>query len=582
MYTEFFGLNEKPFSITPDPRYLYLSRRHADALAHLIYGISESGGFIQLTGEVGTGKTTLIRSVLEQLPDKAEIALILNPPLSSGEFLENICEELRVSTEPGSTPRELIGALNAHLLKAHAEGRRVVLIVDEAQTLGSELLEQVRLLTNLETPKQKLLQIILIGQPELRDILKRPEMRQLAQRVTGRYHLEPLSGVETAQYVRHRLRVAGCQAAIFSEGALRALYRRSKGIPRLVNVIADRALLAAYTRDRTRVDAALVRRAAAEVFGQRAFPFSLPRASFSLPWAAAAAAAAGVGLAAVIVGALMLFGPAAPSHAPGAQAPAPSAVERTAVGTPAGPISRGVISETRIGAGTARAVLPGNGSALEEPEAGEESDSSGIPELLADPAARTDIDSAFSELFALWEASYDASRGEPCSQAAEQGLRCLFRPQGSIGALRHLNRPAILTLVDPEGGTHEVVITKLGYDEAALIAGEAKVRVRLSELTHYWYGDHLFLWQPPAMSATVSPGMQNETVAWVRESLARLRGDEPQGPHSPYYDARLEAEVRSYQRERMLTVDGIVGEMTQLALTSDLGEPASPTLRGDY
>ena len=193
MYTQFFGLTEKPFSITPDPRYLYMSARHADALAHLIYGISESGGFIQLTGEVGTGKTTLIRSLLEQLPEKAEIALILNPQLSTREFLQVICEELGTPTPNDESVKARIDALNAHLLDRHAAGKRVVLIVDEAQTLSPELLEQVRLLTNLETPKQKLLQIILIGQPELRDLLGRPEMRQIAQRVTGRYHLEPLT-----------------------------------------------------------------------------------------------------------------------------------------------------------------------------------------------------------------------------------------------------------------------------------------------------------------------------------------------------------------------------------------------------
>src|SRR5690606_33174105 len=324
VYTEFFGLNEKPFSITPDPRYLYLSRRHADALAHLIYGISESGGFIQLTGEVGTGKTTLIRCLLEQLPEKAEIALILNPQLSSRDFLENICEELRVPYPSEASARELIAALNGYLLEAHAEGRRIVLIVDEAQTLGPELLEQVRLLTNLETPTQKLLQIILIGQPELRDLLKRPEMRQIAQRVTGRYHLEPLSRAETAQYVQHRLRVAGCQTAIFSEGAIRELYRRSKGIPRLINVVADRALLAGYTRDRTRIDAGLVRSAAAEVFGKRFLPFSWP-------WAAAAVSAA---CAATALGVLVLWGGEAPGR-PAAETPAASVIERTAVGAPA-------------------------------------------------------------------------------------------------------------------------------------------------------------------------------------------------------------------------------------------------------
>ena len=211
MYADFFGLNEKPFSITPDPRYLYLSPRHADALAHLLYGISESGGFIQLTGEVGTGKTTLIRSVLEQLPAKAEVALILNPRLSPEELLQSICEELRIALPEDRSAKALVDTLNAELLRANAEGRRIVLIIDEAQTLRPELIEQVRLLTNLETPKQKLLQIILIGQPELREMLGRPEMRQVAQRVTGRYHLEPLSAQETAAYVRHRLRVAGAQ-----------------------------------------------------------------------------------------------------------------------------------------------------------------------------------------------------------------------------------------------------------------------------------------------------------------------------------------------------------------------------------
>ena len=267
MYTEFFGLSEKPFSITPDPRYLYMSARHADALAHLMYGISESGGFIQLTGEVGTGKTTLIRSLLEQLPAKAEIALILNPQLSRKEFLQVICEELGVLKPQEDSVKAAINALNAHLFKVHAGDRRVVLIVDEAQTLSPEVLEQVRLLTNLETARQKLLQIILIGQPELRELLDRPEMRQLAQRVTGRYHLEPLSRQDTAAYVHHRMRVAGAQSDVFKGSAIRQLYRSSRGIPRLINVVADRALLAAYTEDKRTVDGRLVKRAAREVFG---------------------------------------------------------------------------------------------------------------------------------------------------------------------------------------------------------------------------------------------------------------------------------------------------------------------------
>ena len=202
MYLSFFGLAEKPFAITPDPRYLYLSGRHADALAHLIYGITEAGGFIQLTGEVGTGKTTTIRSLLARVPQDAEIALIINPKMSPLEFLQTICEELGIGvpdTAEGNA-RELVGILNRYLLRAHAEGRRVVLVVDEAQNLAPTVLEQVRLLTNLETETQKLLQIILIGQPELRELLSRTELRHLAQRITGRYHLDPLSREEAAYF----------------------------------------------------------------------------------------------------------------------------------------------------------------------------------------------------------------------------------------------------------------------------------------------------------------------------------------------------------------------------------------------
>src|SRR5579871_6033462 len=278
MYLTFFGLAEKPFAITPDPRYLYLSARHADALAHLVYGINEAGGFIQLTGEVGTGKTTTIRSLLARAPKNAEIALILNPRLSPGEFLRTLCEELGlgVGDSDDSNIKELVDVLNRHLLHMHAKGRRVVLIVDEAQDLSPEVLEQIRLLTNLETETQKLLQIILIGQPELRSLIARQDLRQLAQRVTGRYHLDPLSRDETAAYVRHRLRVAGATADIFSRAALREVYRVSGGIPRVINVISDRALLGAYTLDRHRVTAGLVRRAGAEVFGQQLTPRWLP------------------------------------------------------------------------------------------------------------------------------------------------------------------------------------------------------------------------------------------------------------------------------------------------------------------
>ncbi len=290
MYLSFFGLNEKPFAITPDPRYLYLSERHAEALAHLLYGINEAGGFVQLTGEVGTGKTTIVRSLLAQTPKNAEIALILNPRMTAPEFLLTICEELGIGVPDSAAGslKDLVDILSEYLLRAHAAGKRVVLVVDEAQNLSPEVLEQVRLLTNLETNTQKLLQIILIGQPELRELLSRNELRQLAQRITGRYHLNPLSREETAAYVRHRLRVAGATTDIFTPTALHEAFRLSQGVPRVINVICDRALLGAYSLDRHRVTAPLVRSAAAEVFGRRFTPHWLP-------WALTAAARGAAG-----------------------------------------------------------------------------------------------------------------------------------------------------------------------------------------------------------------------------------------------------------------------------------------------
>jgi len=269
MYESFFGLTEPPFSITPDPRYLYPSSRHVEAIGHLFYGVSAAGGFIQLTGEVGTGKTTVIRSLLAREPTDVDIALILNPRLSVTEFLQTICEELGVTLTPESktSVKALVDALTTRLLEAHAAGRRVAVLIDEAHMLERDVLEQVRLLTNIETSTRKLLQIILIGQPELRELLAREDMRQVAQRITGRIHLDPLSEDETAAYVRYRLRVAGATQEIFTPRALRELHRLAGGLPRLVNVIADRAMLGTYAKDCHEVTPILVRAAAAEVAG---------------------------------------------------------------------------------------------------------------------------------------------------------------------------------------------------------------------------------------------------------------------------------------------------------------------------
>ena len=270
MYAAYFGLKEPPFSITPDPRYLYMTERHREALAHLLYGVGEGGGFVQLTGEVGTGKTTLCRCLLEQLPAHVDVALILNPRVTSHELLAAVCDELSVSYPSGTTSvKDLVDLLYRYLLDAHARGRRTVLIVDEAQDLPADVLEQIRLLTNLETTRDKLLQIVLIGQPELLELLGREDMRQLAQRITARYHLRPFTYEETRAYVRHRLNVAGRSRGLFTEAAVKRVHRESGGVPRLVNVICDRALLGAYALERTHVDERTVSRASAEVRGQR-------------------------------------------------------------------------------------------------------------------------------------------------------------------------------------------------------------------------------------------------------------------------------------------------------------------------
>ncbi len=555
MYIEFFGLNEKPFAITPDPRYLYMSARHTDALAHLVYGISESGGFIQLTGEVGTGKTTLIRSLLEQLPEKADIALILSPQLTTLEFLQTIAEELGCLLPQQPTVKALIDALNGHLLRVHSEGRRVVLIVDEAQTLSPELLEQVRLLTNLETAKQKLLQIILIGQPELRDLLDRPDMRQIAQRITGRYHLEPLDADDTATYVGHRMRVAGALRDVFSKSAMRGLYRRARGIPRLINVIADRALLAAYTQDRHTVDRKLVARAAAEVFGTR---------HGGHRWWWTVTAAVGVALFAFATTNLW-HAPAEPTQSISESSPPVS--DTPAVDAPASDIIVATTNATAEAPTVAAAETP----ARSRPAT--------LRELLTEPDFPLTADEAIGTLLTLWGGQYDAARREPCKQAAEQGLRCLLQSRGSLGELKRVNWPTIVSLVADDGAQHPVVIAALHHDTAQIVAHGKTFDLSLADLGLNWYGDHLLLWRPgSAPTKDLAPGMDDVGVLWLRGMLARIDGLDPPVDASTLYDTALARRVKTYQRARQLTVDGIVGDRTLIAMLADLKLPDTPLL----
>ncbi|MGI9225408.1 MAG: AAA family ATPase [Woeseiaceae bacterium] len=553
MYTSFFGLNEKPFAITPDPRYLFMSERHGEALAHLVYGVTESGGFIQLTGEVGTGKTTLVRTVLQnRLPDNADVAVVLNPRLSTLEFLETICEELGIlRPEYKGSIKALVDALNKQLLHAYAEGRRVILVVDEAQNLSRDVLEQVRLLTNLETSKQKLLQIILIGQPELRDLLSRDDLRQLAQRITGRYHLEPLTRDETAAYIEHRLRVAGALGEVFDAGAKREVFRLTDGVPRLINVICDRALLGAYSRERRRVNRRLIRRAAAEIKG---IPYAVPWLRWALPVIAA--------VAVVIIGAS--FWSLLDARRTSPTSPPPQATDTNRDET-----AQSAIEEVSVVAVPAPETAP-------EPEPEPEPEPT-LDEQLILAEGLTRLDSAFAVLFEIWGLEY--SGGEACAQASNSGYACLIN-RGSWSSLRQLDRPAILALTDSRGNSHRVVLTALLGDQVELSIAGVSVTHPFMSVTDKWFGQYVLLWKPPnGQSFALGPGSLDENVVWLRQSLATIDERYRADPlDSNVFDSSLEQRVREFQRDHRLDVDGLVGRQTQIIINSLLAPDDTPRL----
>jgi general secretion pathway protein A len=547
MYTSFFGLAEKPFAITPDPRYLYLSERHAEALAHLLYGINESGGFIQLTGEVGTGKTTVVRTLLSRVPHHADVAVILNPRVTPVEFLLTICEELglAIAEADRDSVKQMVDALNRRLLNAHAEGRRIIVLVDEAQNLSIDVLEQVRLLTNLETPTQKLLQIILIGQPELRELLDRTDLRQLAQRITGRYHLMPLSREETKGYVRHRLRVAGATEEIFTAGALSELHRLSLGIPRVINVACDRALLGAYTQETKKITASLVRQAAGEVYGRRFFPIWLG-------WVVGS-------LAAVAFAGTLFLGWQFWRH----QSPVLSASRAI---KSAAAIHAAAPSPAAVAPRAAPAVAPAPAPKL-----------ASVNALLQANEANTTDAAAFRRLLALWGTALSDDR-DPCGQAAKAGLACLDQ-RGSWTQVKTLNRPAILTLTDDRGQRHRVVLSSLDDKSATLNLGEHNEKVSIDDLSRDWFGEFTVVWKPKtSRTRLLSLGMQGDEVRWLRRSLNALGGVSSDPEHADVYDQELAIAVQNFQREHRLNVDGIAGVQTQVVLDTALADPNSPLL----
>lgn len=564
MYYDFFGFREPPFSIAPDPRYLYLSERHKEALAHLMYGIQGQGGFIVITGEVGTGKTTVSRCFIENVPDNVDIALILNPRLSARELLSSICDELEIPHPVGSSIKKLVDLINADLLKAHGAGRHKVLMIDEAQNLSADVLEQLRLLTNLETAEKKLLQIVLLGQPELQELLARPELRQLNQRVTARYHLDALGRDELPGYLRYRLGVAGLRADIFSPGAIKKLFKASDGIPRLINLISDRALLGAYAEGEHVITAAHIRTAAKEVNGGHA-PAARPMtAGTNKPRYLALAAS----ILVAVVGTAWLFErwqvdandstePASVEADVDTSDPVGGRVERIVQETPPAPVDLERSSETES-----------------EPEP--------APDFGFESHSQSRA-GAFRDLFELWGREYEpADNPDPCIYARIRGLSCLAR-QGARRSLEVLNRPAVLELRNNEGQRRYVTIQHLEGDQVVLaMAGNSRV-VAFDSIEPYWFGDFTVLWQlPPYMDDSEDNTDGDTEQLWLSSRMMELADLHADGRQESDQVKRMETreQVRWYQRQKGLTVDGIAGAMTVIQINNDLNESGprlSPT-----
>ncbi|MEO6352797.1 MAG: AAA family ATPase [Burkholderiaceae bacterium] len=535
MYTQFFNLQQAPFSIAPDPRYLFMSEQHREALAHLLYGVGSGGGFVLLTGEIGAGKTTVCRCLLEQIPANCNVAYIFNPKLSVAELLQTVCSEFGIDLPQAgdaTSVKNYVDALNAYLLAAHAEGRHNVLIIDEAQSLSSDVLEQLRLLTNLETSQSKLLQIILIGKPELRSMLARPELEQLAQRVIARYHLGPLTAPDTALYILHRLAVAGMLAAtVFPVPQMRQIHRLTLGVPRRINLLCDRALLGAYAENKHTVDRAIVRQAAREVFGDAASTQAVTTPSAFSP-ALLRLLTAGVIVAALALG---------------------WNLEQDRRNDPVKPSS-------------AKASLraPGNPA----PTAAATATTTASPALLTADAGWPDRQHAYRQLAQLW--GFALPEGPPCQAVLQQHVACYVANGIGLAALAQLDRPAILTLQDhskTNASTYYALLTGLSASSATLRTGDASKTVPLADLEAQFNGQLVTFWRTPTTrditGLAFGPGTQGTEVDWIAARLGQPIGQ----PFNP----ALTQQVQQFQRAHGLDADGMVGPMTFMILNRAAG-----------
>ncbi|WP_341892989.1 AAA family ATPase [Variovorax sp. YR752] len=535
MYARFFGLRQQPFSIAPDPRYLYMSERHREALAHLLYGVTGGGGFVLLTGEIGAGKTTVCRCFLEQIPKRCNVAYIFNPKQTVTELLRSVCDEFRIPRRPeGATVKDYVDSLNEFLLQTHSVGQSNVLIIDEAQNLSADVLEQLRLLTNLETHERKLLQIILIGQPELRTMLARPELEQLAQRVIARFHLEALTPKETVRYIRHRLAVAGMNRPLpFEPEALKRVFQLSRGVPRRINLLCDRALLGAYAGNKPAVDVEIVEKAAGEVFDGALLQDALPAVARWRRAALATAAVAGLGLA-------IWAGVAYERHA-GAKAQAAAA--------PASAASAALLAQATSAPASAPAAAA---SAASSPAPAD-------PKAVLAAAWRSEAD-AWRALAPAWQISLDD--GDPCAAAARQQLQC-FRSTSTLALIRQLDRPVLLTL---QGGGKPAyaVLTGLTMRSATLATGDGELSLPLASLAAVWRGEFATLWRTPPGYADGAP------VDWLSAQLAAAQG-EPAPPAPTRFDAALRKRLDAFQVAQGLKPDGLAGPLTLMLINRATG-----------
>jgi general secretion pathway protein A len=569
VYTAYFGLKREPFSIAPDPRFLYMSERHREALAHLLYGLDSGGGFVLLSGEIGAGKTTVCRAFLERMPKRCNVAYIFNPKLTVVELLQSVCSEFRIPlpASASATVKEHIDPLNDFLLKTHAVGQNNVLIIDEAQNLSSDVLEQLRLLTNLETNERKLLQIILIGQPELRDMLARPELEQLAQRVTARFHLDALSEAETVQYIRHRLTVAGMRGAVpFDSEARSRIHQLARGVPRRINLLCDRALLGAYSTGQARVNSDIVDRAADEVFGRSESRAAARTAVFNATPRTAWWAFGGLAV-------LVLFGLVtwAAKERMRSQAAA-LAPALSAASTPAPAAARAVASAPALAASVTVAVTAPAASLAAA------SDGTDLQSNLSALLSSEDI--ALRELSLLWKLNLNGpeNTGDACAVAQRSQIYCL-RSKSNLAVIRQLNRPGIVTLFDAKDQPHYALLTALTSQTATLRASGVSRTVPLWALAAVWRGDFATLWKAPAdYRAMLQMGSVGSGVRQLAVQLAALQGQPPPAVPSngvTVFDAAMKAKVDAFQVSQGLTPDGVVGPTTfmQLNRASGVDEP---------